>query len=195
MFTRKKLVFMLGLVIVVLLGVIIFLELQKKLNPPVVITPEVVNPYVPNDGVTSSAPRDWEETAARKEVPAGVQVPEMNEVIPENLKNEIAVPVQVIPVAVNADSQIRLFKVNGVGGKFVPEKIIANFKDTVHIEITAVDQDYNFIIDGYNLEQNVSMGQTKSIEFQASQDGRFPYYCSSCGGSITNPQGEVIIVK
>jgi plastocyanin len=191
---KKKLVFALGLVIVFLLIAVIFLELKKDAEPILSQIP-VVNNYIPNEKTASSAPRDWAETDSRKEVPVGVKVPAPNDIIPDNLKNEIAVPSAAIPAAPGIEAQNRIFNIRGEGGKFIPSKVIANYNDTVHIEFTAVDRDYDIVFSGYNMSQSAKKGQTKVIEFQAIQDGRFPYYCSSCGGSVTDAQGEIIIVK
>ncbi|MFA6513888.1 MAG: cupredoxin domain-containing protein [Patescibacteria group bacterium] len=193
---KKKILFALGIIVVILLIIVIILELKKDAAPQVSQAP-IVNNYIPDGKTASSAPRDWEETVARKEVPVGVKVPEPSDIIPDNLKNEIAVP----SAAVSAGSsetktaQIRIFKIEGKDGKFIPSKIIANYNDIVNIQFAAIDRDYDIVFAGYNIKQSAKQGQTSFIEFQALLDGRFPYYCVSCGGSETNYQGEIIIVK
>ena len=138
MINKKKILFIFGLVIVILLILVIVSELRKKSIQINQITTEVGNMYIPAGEGATTTPRDWEETDSRKEVPSGIKIPELNEVIPDNLKNEIAVPSVSIPVPSGSGSQLKLFQIRGENGKFIPEKIIVSLGDNVNIRFTAV---------------------------------------------------------
>jgi len=200
---ERKLIIIFGIVLIVFLIVIVIWDLRKVKRA---VSPEVIRPdysaFVPGDATittdtvaTDTRPRDWEETADRKPVPVGVRVPTENEVTPETLKDIIAVPREVLPAAPGVESQIRVFDIRGENGKFIPEKVIVNFNDTVRINFTAVDGDYDVIFTGYNMMQSAKAGETKILEFEANRDGRFSYYCETCGGFPRGTSGEIIVVK
>lgn len=191
---KKKIILALGFILILALLVVILWQFKfgGQLATPVV---ETGNQFVPAASQSSSTPRDWAETDVRKAVPEGVVVPEMTTVVPDNLKNQIAVPVATTPVTAGAAAQIRIFNIRAEADKFIPEKMIVNKGDTVHVEFTAVDKDYDLTISGYNMKQSPKQGETKSLEFQALQDGDFIYYCTTCGGLSSGPQGHIIVVK
>jgi len=195
---ERKLIIIFGIVLIVFLIVIIIWDLSrvKQTVGPTIIIPDY-SAFIPGDATTTSdtLPRDWETTEDRKPVPVGVKVPTENEVVPESLKDVIAVPKEVIQAAPGVESQIRVFDIKGENGKFIPEKVIVNYNDTVRINFTAVDGDYNVIFSGYNMMQSAKVGETKILEFQANQDGRFSYYCEICGGFSKGVPGEIIVVK
>jgi plastocyanin len=191
---KKKIILALGFILILALLVVILWQFKfgSQMATPVV---ETGNQFVPDANQSSSTPRDWAETDVRKAVPEGVVVPEMTTVVPDNLKNQIAVPTATVPVVEGSSAQIRMFNVRAETDKFIPEKIIVNKGDTVHIEFTAVDKDYDFTLSGYGMKQAPKQGETKSLEFQALQDGDFIYYCAACGGLQSGPQGHIIVVK
>lgn len=191
---NKKIILALGLIIILALSALILWQLKFG-NQPLAPVVEVGNQFVPDASQSSSTPRDWEETDTRKAVLEGVVVPEMNTIVPENLKNQIAVPTASVPVAEGLSAQIRIFSIKAEADKFIPEKIIVNQGDTVHIEFTAVDKNYDLTLSGYSMKQTLKQGETKPLEFQALKDGDFIYYCSVCGGLQSGPQGHIIVVK
>jgi len=130
----------------------------------------------------------------RSEVPTGIKVPEANEVLSEAQQREIAVPQVVAEAAPGAVSQFRSFNIYAQEGKFVPEKVIANLGDTVKINFTAVDQDYDIYFPSYKMKQAAKKGETKILQFQARKEGSFLYYCEACGGPNAGPTGSIIIV-
>lgn len=141
-------------------------------------------------------PHDWEESANRKPVPIDIRVPESGEVLSEELRDIIAIPAYTTQASPNPGSEsLRLFKIRAEGGRFIPEQIIVNFNDTVNIEFTAVDQDYDIVFQGYNMMQRAKQGEVKFLDFQAYKDGRFIYYCESCGGVSSSARGEIVVVK
>ncbi|MDD3778405.1 MAG: cupredoxin domain-containing protein [Patescibacteria group bacterium] len=183
-----------GVMIILLLLVIVFLEMKKGDKDGGAIPPnDFVPEYLEENDVPAST--NWEEDEFRQVVPDGVVVPEPGEQITEELKDVIAVPTDVVPTSQDSKSNIRKFEIRGEGNKFIPSQIIVNYNDDIQIEITAVDKDYDLVLQGYNMRQNIPQGMTKNLSFQAYNEGRFLYYCDSCGGKEAGAFGEIVIVK
>lgn len=130
----------------------------------------------------------------RAEVPVNTVVPGVDTQLTEAQKKEIALPVVVVPAAPGSTSKFRNFKISAENDVFTPTKVIANVGDTVHIDFTAVDKDYDIEFPSYNMRGAAIQGQTRIIEFKARKEGNFSYYCPSCGGPETGPMGQIIIV-
>ncbi len=184
-----------GAVIITALVFIIFLELvpSSTTNPiqEAIITgdPEATLEQ------KEERPRDWEETEFRKAVPADIKIPETGDVMSDDLKNVIAVPATTVPAISGSSIKIRAFVIKAENNQFTPENIIVNFNDSVEITFEAVDKEYDITVQGYNLKQVAKQGEVKTLSFQANQDGRFFYYCNSCGGMESSARGEIIVVK
>jgi len=190
---RIWIISILGLVLVALLMLIIkdlfFSAPQNSISSQTL-------PTVDNTGLSNIIESQSSGTDVfRQEVPVNVKVPEVNTVLSEAEKKVIAVPTVVVPAAPGATAQLRNFNIFAEGGKFIPSQIIANVGDTVHINFTAVDKDYDIVFPSYNMKQVATQGQTKILEFQALEDGSFLYYCESCGRSNSATAGKIIIVK
>ena len=200
--TRKQRLatIILGIAVIIVLLLIVFLEMRHrqadKLNGENTSLPPGLegNSYVPDESATTR-PRDWEETEFRQPVPVDIKVPEVGENLPVELVDKIAVPEHSVDIPVPGGANFRIFRVRAENDKFLPEQIIVNFKDMVHIELMAIDKDYDLIFSGYNMQIEAAKGETKALEFQALQDGRFLYYCESCGGPESTAKGEIIVVK
>lgn len=148
------------------------------------------------DPVISETPEPGDDgDPYREEAPVITHIPEANEVLPAAQQQVVAVPTVVVPAAPGVESNFRNFNISGEGGKFIPEKVIAKVGDTIHINFTAVDGDYDIVFPSYNMKQAAKKGQTKILEFQAVQDGSFVYYCESCGGLSSTAKGNIIIVE
>jgi len=180
-----------SLIIFALIIVIVF---DNKKETPI---NQVVIPELPIS-VSSSTPAAPEVAPVdpfRAEVPTDIKVPELNEPLTEVQKQEIAVPEIVVAAAPGVSTKYRSFDISGNNGQFIPTKVIANVGDIVHINFTAVDQDYDIFFPSYQMGQTAKKGQTKVLEFQARQSGDFLYYCKLCGGPEKGAQGKIIIVE
>lgn len=194
---KQLVVILVGIIIILFLSLIVFWEIKNSRNKIQIIPP---NTYVPtyndeDNNQENPVVNDWEENEFRQTVPSGVVVPEVGEELSDDLKDIVAVPSEVVAAAPGVDAGLRVFKIRGEGNKFIPSQVIANFNDTIHIDITAVDKDYDFVLQGYNMRQNIPKGVTKPLEFQAILEGRFLYYCESCGGVESGAIGEIVVVK
>jgi len=131
----------------------------------------------------------------RSEVPVNIIVPDQNTKLTDTEKKVTAIPTVVAAAAPGVEAKFRSFDVKADGGVFTPSKIIANTGDTVHINFTAVDKDYDITFPSYSMKQTAKKGQTKVLEFQAVEVGSFLYYCDACGGETSSAKGSIIVAK
>ena len=189
---NNKKIWLIVFLMIILVWLIILIVINEKSAPaPLVSEPVLITAYTP----ATSTPSDVSTDKFRAEVPSNIKVPGVNEILTEEAKKVIAVPTVVAEAAPGVTAKFRSFNISGTGGKFVPARIIANVGDTVHVNFTAVDKDYDIVFPSYNMKQSALMGQTKILEFQALADGAFLYYCDSCGGPEGPTKGNIIIVK
>jgi len=112
----------------------------------------------------------------RQEVPKDVVVPE-----PESTgqKDDVAIPKTSVPAAPGVEAKLRTFEITATAGKYSPSTIIVRIGDTVHIDFKAIDDTYDIVFPDYGLRQLAKKGETKIIEFQATTDGQFAFYCEN----------------
>ena len=195
---KQKIVIILSgsLVIAILLAVVIWqINLDKNKIKP--------NAYVPSygqedkEGESNTVIPKWEADEFRQPVPTGVAVPEAGEKVPEELKDIVAVPHDVLPPQSGNSSEpsVRRFEIKGEANKFVPLQIIVKYNDIVDISILAIDKNYDIVLQGYNMKKNIAQGEMGKLSFQANLEGRFKFYCESCGGINSSASGEIIVVR
>jgi len=191
---KKSLVviIILALVVVILAAVILF----KKPGEEPVITDNPVAPA--GDEVGTEAIKDEAEAPIdefRAEVPVDVKVPEMGEQLSEAERKVVAVPTVVTEAAPGVDAKFRSFDIKAENGKFEPSRIIGRVGDTIHVNFTAVDKEYDIVFPSYDMKQTAKAGQTKVLEFSAVTSGNFTYYCNLCGGPESSTRGNIIIAE
>jgi hypothetical protein len=118
-----------------------------------------------------------------------ISVPEPGQKFQEG----VAVPKESIIAAPEVESKLRIFEVKGENATILPSDFRAYQNDILSIKLTALDQDYDFYLEGYNLQVKAKKGETKIIEFQASNLGVYNFYCSLCS-TKEKPAGKIIIV-
>ena len=192
---NKKILLVSGLMII-LIGLIILVVLNEHSVPAPTTSQPANNQPAKIDASVIPNPTGTSTDKFRSEVPVGIKVPGANEVLSAAEKKIIAVPTVVTEAAPGVASKFKVFNISGVGGKFVPSQITINAGDTVHINFTAVDKDYDIVFPSNNMKQSaVAGGPAKILEFQALVSGSFLYYCDSCGGPAGPTTGRIIIVK
>ena len=145
-------------------------------------------PVVLPENGESAAP---EVSQTVEPVPADAVVPEEGE---ENLSEEVAVPISVSPAAPGISAKHRTFNITAENGKFDYSEITVNQSDTVHINFTAADKEYDLTLPDYNMKVIAQKGETKIFVFQAVNPGKFTFFCDSCGGLSSAAKGYIIIV-
>jgi heme/copper-type cytochrome/quinol oxidase subunit 2 len=118
-------------------------------------------------------------------------VPEKDDVVEDE---RVAVPKVVSKAAPNVEAKFRSFDIVASEGVFKPSEIIVNEGDTVHVDFMSTDAEYDITFPSYGMKQTASAGETKILEFQANQPGKFIYYCESCGGEESLATGNIVVV-
>lgn len=129
----------------------------------------------------------------KEAAPVDIVVPEVGTVLSGEAAAGVAIPEVVVTAAPGVTAKFRSFQITAENGNFMPNQVIVNAGDTVHLDLQAVDTDYDFVLPSYNMKQTVKKGEKKILEFQALQTGRFTYYCSICGGPEQGPKGSIIV--
>jgi len=185
--------------IIILALVVVFLAaviLIKKPGTEPIVSNEPLAPV--GDEVDTEAIKDETEAPIdefRAEVPVDIKVPEMGEQLSEAERKVIAVPTVVTEAAPGVEAKFRSFDIKAEGGKFEPSRIIGRVGDTIHVNFTAVDKEYDIYFPSYDMKQTAKAGQTKALEFNAVTSGNFTYYCQLCGGSESTAKGNIIIAE
>jgi heme/copper-type cytochrome/quinol oxidase subunit 2 len=111
----------------------------------------------------------------------------------QKFQEGVAVPKESVSSAPGKESKLRIFEVKGENGVIFPVNFRAYQNDVINIKLTAIDQDYDFSLEGYNVQVKAKKGETKTIEFQALNLGVYNFYCSLCS-TKEKPAGKIIIV-
>jgi plastocyanin len=181
---------------IVLVIIIIAIISEKKKAPNVQINiPAQTGTPTTNVEPTDVIPDAEVVDAFRTEAPTDIRVPEVGEKLTEAEAKIIAVPTVVTAAAPGVTAQFRSFDIKAENNQFMPLKIIGRIGDTIHVNFTAVDKNYDIVFPSYNMKQTAKQGETKILEFQAVQDGSFVYYCEMCGGVDGKTKGNIIITK
>lgn len=107
---------------------------------------------------------------------------------------KIAKPENIAPASQVSDSSIRKFElIIAENNKFSPELITAYKGDVIDFYIKAVDKDYDFYQPDYGYRQTIKKGEQQRIQFQVSAEGKFIFYCQSCGGPDKGPIGYIVV--
>ena len=130
-------------------------------------------------------------TSTRAAVPKNVIVPNLGQ---KTSDPSLAVPVAVSNAAPGVDSKYRRFELTFDRDKVTPSLIAVNIGDTVHIDLTARDREYDFTQPDYGFALTLPKGKAKVLEFQALSAGQFVFYCASCGGPKKGPAGYLNVV-
>ena len=128
-----------------------------------------------------------------KKIPVPESEKKTDQKTDQKIKENIAVPKETVKAGPKTESKLRIFEIKGENGLISPSDFRAYQNDIVNIKLTAVDQDYDLRLEGYNIEVKAKKGETKTIEFQALNPGIFNFYCSLC--SISNkPVAKLTVV-
>ena len=105
------------------------------------------------------------------------------------LSKDIAIPTSV---TAQKFASYRKYTMSGAGGKFVPNTIVIDARDSVEIAFTATDADYNFTISDLGTNQTIKKGEVGVIMFQGYDFGQYKITCSAAV-CVSNPVGTLIV--
>jgi len=173
--TKQKSILIALLFLFIIFGIAYFLNMPREISKP---------------GITPGRVKEEATTSTREEVPENIVVPEPGAEVEEG----IAVPQTVTEAAPGVEAKFRRFEIKAENENYIPSTIIVNKGDTVHIDFTAVDKKYDFVLPDYHMKQVAERGETKIIEFQALEQGKF-LFCSELYGGLEGKMKGYIIVK
>lgn len=133
---------------------------------------------------------DPNSSLTREEVPAGITVPDAG----SSASADVAVPNSVATAAPGVESKKRSFKINIEDDEFKPSTVIINLGDIANINFTAVDKSYDIVQPDYGFRLTIQEGQTRLLEGQFANPGKYLFYCESCGGLEGDTKGYIIVV-
>ena len=176
--SRKKIT--IGIAVIAVVIVVGFIVLVWR---PMATVP------APSPGTTSSSSSS-PGSATMAPVPANAVVLNQGQ---SSTDPSVAVPVIQSVGAPNSDAQYRSYAIKIQGGQFIPSTVVLNYGDTMDLEITAVDGNYDFTQPDYGFHANIAKGATQRIQGNANIKGDFTFYCESCGGPAKGPVGHMIV--
>ena len=193
---RESVIIFSGLIVILILVLLVVINPWKNFSggPGTPIKTE----SAPTNQATGQVvvPTSTDSASFRAPVPANIVVPEKNTVLTGEQAKVIAVPTVVVPAAAQGSAHYRSFDIKGEWGLFIPSQITAYLGDRVHINLTAVDNDYDIVFPSYGMMISAKKGDTKFLEFAAMFEGSFDYYCSNACGGLSGPtKWKIIIVK
>jgi hypothetical protein len=177
----KKYGWMVGLGTLAVLGLGVGVGMFIK-QPPAkeVIVPQNAPAIIPQNSPTRS------DTAGNTAIPG---------VGDKNVADNVAVPDALTNLTPGGAIQKRSFDDLLIDNdKFDPDTIVVHQGDTLRLNFTAVDKDYDFTQPDYFLSYPIPKGQKKMIPFQATIAGKFTFYCEKCGGPARGPVGYLEVL-
>lgn len=176
----RKVLITVAVGVVVLLVVLVWASLKKS---------ETGFNYNPTN-LPGKTPEEPPGPVTREVAPTNVVVPGREA---KNVPKDVAVPSVVSPGSPSGDTSYRSFSINISGNQFLPSTVIVKKGDTINLNFTATDHDYDFTQPDFGLKALLPKGSNKRVQFGATVTGKFTFYCSSCGGPSQGPVGYVII--
>ncbi len=172
-FSEKKIFAVVGIILVILaVGLAIGLVARHTVNPQSGATSPTVPMYngrVLNDIYNPTVPQNAAPTNAQQVTPASTDP--------------------------NLSTRSRLYAMSASASGFSPNSITVNEYDTVRINFTAADGDYDFSIPylGVNFS-TVPKGMTKLLMFNASGAGVFGFECNTACPQSGKIKGTLTII-
>lgn len=176
MLKQKSILLVIAIIVIVLIGIISVIILSKE-----------------KEGRAPTGPGSTEEegvSPTREMVPEDIIVPEIDTKVEEG----VAAPKTVTEAAPGVEAKFRRFEIRAENNQYNPSTVIVNRDDTVHIDFTAIDKKYDFVFPDYGMRQVAEPGETKIIEFQAVNEGKYLFYSELYGGLEGEMKGYIIVV-
>ncbi len=171
---KQKLIFIICAAVVVII-IILTAIFYKPANKNVANLPTPTSVGESNGSLT------------KETVPSDVKVYNSGESAPEN----VAVPISVSEYGL---TKLRSFSMNAEKDSFSPNTFTCYQGEIINIEITAVDKDYDIVQPDNGLSLIIKKGETKNLQSQMNDIGKFAFYCESCGGLNSSAVGYIIVV-
>ncbi len=92
-----------------------------------------------------------------------------------------------------SEDPVKAFSVTADKNTFTPREFTVEHLTIGKFQITAVDRDYSFTVDGYpRFDTEIKKGETKILEISSLGVGEYQYFCGDgCTGKIiVSPQAD-----
>ncbi len=100
------------------------------------------------------------------------------------------------PLSGEIKNGVREMKVTAKKYEFLPNPIGVKIGEKVRLRITSSDVEHSFSIKEYNINQDLSKGKEKIIEFTADKVGSFTIKCNVfCGPGHGKMKGSLVVLK
>ncbi len=175
---RKTLITVVAVAVAVLVAVLVAVSLKKS------GTGLRYGPTVPGGAPAPSGP------VTRQAAPTNVVVPGQGA---KDAPKDVAVPNTVSPGSPSGSTSYRSFSIKISGNEFTPNTVIVKKGDTIDLNFTAVDRDYDFTQPDFGFKVTIPKGSSKKVQFGGTAPDKFTFYCSVCGGPSQGPVGYVVI--
>jgi cytochrome c oxidase subunit 2 len=97
-------------------------------------------------------------------------------------------------VVTSPTAAVKSFTITAKQFAFSPKVITVNKGDTIKLTINSQDVEHSFSLPAFNLNVDLQPGQTKTVEFVASQTGSFTFACwVYCGDGHSDMVGKLIV--
>ena len=95
---------------------------------------------------------------------------------------------------IQAQGEVKEFKMTAKQFSFEPSTIEVNKGDRVRLIVTSTDVPHGIAIPEYEINQRLEPGKPVTIEFTADKQGTFSAYCSVfCGAGHSGMKGKLIV--
>jgi len=89
---------------------------------------------------------------------------------------------------------VKEFDVTAKRFEFSPAEITVNKGDTVRLRLTSTDVTHGFALGAYGINAQIKPGETTLVEFNAAEQGTFPFICNVyCGAGHPGMKGLLIV--
>ncbi len=97
---------------------------------------------------------------------------------------------------INDNSEI-VVKEFSITSKSLKDKFVVNKGDLVRLTVKGTDFQHCFSLPGFNIDQDINVGQEEIVEFKADKIGNFEFFCSHgyCSEGNLADEGGVIIIE
>jgi cytochrome c oxidase subunit II len=86
--------------------------------------------------------------------------------------------------------------IEGHFGHFTPTEIKANYGDTIHVTVKAMDSAHGFRVEGTSVDITAYPGMPAEATFVANWDGGREWFCTfDCGPQHGTMSGMVVVAK
>lgn len=88
---------------------------------------------------------------------------------------------------------VKEFNITSSSFSFTPNSISVNRGDKVKLRVTNTGGTHNFVIDEFGVSKDTPSGETTEIEFTASKQGTFSFYCATPGHKDSGMSGSIVV--